>query len=135
MVSLSFRREVLSGSSHPRLVSDCLADIDLATSKDDLDHSGFVFDKHNQEFETLDSKIAKGIMEIIPVDFMRKINFLDGKQYLSQRAMLTARQIVDQILSFFRINQTQGHTMNLNDPIYMKLYNDKPQSVQAEETL
>ena len=49
---VSFRREVISESTHPRLVSDWLADIDMATGIEDLDHSGFIFDKHQMEIQS-----------------------------------------------------------------------------------
>ena len=51
--NLCFRREDTTGSTHPRLVSEWFADVDLASSMGVLDYSGFVFDKHQLEFETL----------------------------------------------------------------------------------
>ena len=39
---------------------------------DDLDHSGFVVNKHHMESEILDSKIAKRIMKIILADFKKR---------------------------------------------------------------
>ena len=48
------RGEVISGSTRPKWVSEWSAGIDLATSVEDLETSGFVFDKHNVESETLD---------------------------------------------------------------------------------
>ena len=47
----------------PKLVSEWLAQIDSATSMDDLELPGFVFHKHHMEFETLDSKTVKGNRE------------------------------------------------------------------------
>ena len=41
---LSFRREVISASSNPTLVSDRLAGIDVATRLEDLDYSRVVFE-------------------------------------------------------------------------------------------
>ena len=49
-------------------------------------HLGFVFDKHQLEVETLDSKVAKGIMNIIWADF---------------------KQILISIFSFFTTIKTQ----------------------------
>ena len=37
---VSFRRDVMSGSTHPRLISECLAEIDMAVGVEDLDYSG-----------------------------------------------------------------------------------------------
>ena len=57
--TVSLRREVMSGSTHPRLTSEWSGEIDVAATMGELDHSGFMFDKHQMEFDTLDSKIAK----------------------------------------------------------------------------
>ena len=67
-----------SGSSLPRLVSDCLAEMALATRKDDVDHWGFVSVKHHSEFEALDSKTVRGIRKIIPADRKGKLIFVGG---------------------------------------------------------
>ena len=57
---------------------------------EELDHSGFVLDEHQIKFETLDSKVAKGIVKII----------LSETQYKTKCPMLTVRQIMCQIFSF-----------------------------------
>ena len=66
----------------------------------------FVFDKHHMEFETLESKIVKEIMQIIPAEFKRKVNFLEVDP--EKNPMFTGRQIMYWILLFFNINKTQG---------------------------
>ena len=101
---VSFRREEISGSTHPRLISDWSAQIDLATGIEDKDHSGFIFDKHQIECETLDSKTTKGIMKTFPAEFKRKINFLEETQYKNRRSVLTGRQI-----TFFNIKKDPAH--------------------------
>ena len=111
---ISVRREVISGPTHPQLVIDWLTEIEIATKKGDLDYSGFVFNKRQIEFETPDSQIANGIMKIIPTELKRKINFLEETQDKEKHQMMTGRQIMFQIFSFFSINKTQGRTMNLN---------------------
>ena len=45
-------------SNRDRLISDRLTEIAVAASMRGLEHAGFVFDKHQLDFETLDSKIA-----------------------------------------------------------------------------
>ena len=40
---------------------------------EDMEYSGFVFDKHQMKLKTLDWKIAKGILKIVPVEFKRKL--------------------------------------------------------------
>ena len=64
---VSFRREVMSGSTHPQLISDWFPEMDVAVSMG-IGHSLFVFDMHQMEFETLDSIIAKRIRKIIPAE-------------------------------------------------------------------
>ena len=40
----------------------------LASAMNELDYTGFIFDYHQLEFETLDSKFSKGIMKIIATE-------------------------------------------------------------------
>ena len=47
---------MISASSHPTLVSDQLAGIDVATRIEDLDFSRVVLDVHQMELGTLDLK-------------------------------------------------------------------------------
>ena len=70
---LSCRREVISGSTYQQLVSECLTEIDVATRMEGMEYSGFVFDKHQTELKTLDSKTAKGILKIVLLEFKRMI--------------------------------------------------------------
>ena len=44
------------------MISEWLAEIELAAGMEEWNCSGFIVDKHQIEFETLDAKIAKGIM-------------------------------------------------------------------------
>ena len=61
-----FSREVVSGSTHPNVISIRLPEVDIAASEEDLSHSGFVFDKNPTVFEFLDSKSAKGMIKMTP---------------------------------------------------------------------
>ena len=111
---------------HHRATKDvlppALAEIDLAASIGELDLAGRVIDKHHMEFQTLNSEIAKGIMNILPVELQRKIKFL--RRLNNKCPMPTGRQFVYQIFSFFNIHKNQVHTMNLNDLLHVELYND-----------
>ena len=97
-----------------------------------------MFDKHRVEFETLDSNIDKGIMKkVTPADFRRNINFSEWTPYKNKCPLLTDRQIKNQMFSFFNINKTQAHAMNLNELLDVGLHNDnlKMFSGAWEETL
>ena len=78
--NLFFRREVIPGSNHLRIVSDWLAEIDVAASMAELDHSGFVF------------KIARGSMKNVLAELKRKVNFLEETQCTKTCPMLAGRQ-------------------------------------------
>ena len=54
---------MISGSTHPRLISERFAEVDVAAGEEELDYSGFIFDKHQTGCKTQASKIAKEIME------------------------------------------------------------------------
>ena len=74
-----FLREVISGSSHPRVASDCFAETDIVTRMEELKYSGFALNKHNMKYEILDSKVVKGIMKVILDRFQKNINFSQDK--------------------------------------------------------
>ena len=86
-------------SNHPKLVGEWLAEIDYATSRDDLEHSGFASDDYQRECETLDSQIVKGIAKIIPEELGRKIDLFVEKHHNEKRTMLAGRQTMYQIFS------------------------------------
>ena len=103
---------------------DWFAELDVPARMEEPDPSRFVFDKHQpSEIETQDSKIAPRIMKIILAEFKRKIHVLEETQSKNKFPMLTVRQIMFQIFSFFNTNKTQGHTMNLSDLLTVELYN------------
>ena len=116
--------EVISASHHPKLVSDWLAGIDVATRMEDLELSGVVFDGHQMELGTLDLKMATGILKIILAKFKRKLDVLEETQHKNKRPTLTSRHIMYQIFSFFDINMTQGRTMRLTYLLNIQLHND-----------
>ena len=59
--------------------------------------SGFAFHSNQTELETLESKRVMGIVTFFPLEFRRKVDLLDEKQYREKRTMLTGRQIMFQI--------------------------------------
>ena len=75
---------------------------------EELDYPRFVFDKHQLEFETLESNIVEGIVKITPAEFKRKINVLEETQHKNKCPMVTGRQIMFQIFFFFNLNKSQG---------------------------
>ena len=102
---MSFRREVVSGSTHPRLMVDWFAELDVAARMEEPDPSGFVFDKHQPVWGKLKLRIQRllhGIMKIILAEFKRKIHLLEETQSKNKFPMLTVRQIHVSNIFFFQ---------------------------------
>ena len=55
----AFRREVITGSTHPRQVTEWLSQVDQANSTQDLEDTGSPFGSTRMNFKTLDSKLQK----------------------------------------------------------------------------
>ena len=61
-------------STCPRLSSEWFAEIELVAAMNELDYSGFIFDRNQLDIvKPWDSKIVKGIMKIVSTDVKRKI--------------------------------------------------------------
>ena len=74
-----------------------------------MNHSGFGFGANCVEFATLDSKVAKGFVEITSREFTKKIDLLDKKHSREKCVLLFSRQMMHLIFSRFDISKTQGH--------------------------
>ena len=61
MEKILFRREVIAGSTHPNVITKWLAEVDIAANIEDLNHSGFVFDKLRQCFGLLIQRSPEGL--------------------------------------------------------------------------
>ena len=102
----SFRREAITGSTHPRQAADWFSKIDQATSTQHVD-------------EALDSQIAKGSDKRLHSEFKRKVEVADETQEKKGLPMLTGRQI-----AFFRSKDIQGRAIGMNDLLNIELRSD-----------
>ena len=76
-----------------------------------------------RKFETLDPKIAKGIVKIIPTEFMRKMDLLGEKiQSKADKAQRQADHVSE--LLVLRSQQNTGQVEILTDLLDDELYND-----------
>ena len=71
---------VITGSSHPRHGTEWLAEIDQATSLQELDDVGAVFGDCQMSLETLDSQNAQGLVKNMNPEFKRQIQVLEDSQ-------------------------------------------------------
>ena len=67
------------------------------------------------DLKTPDTKIVKRIVK-------KKIDMLDERQYKERSTVLTGRQIMHQMFSFFDMNKTQGRAMNIADLLNIELH-------------
>ena len=84
---------MITDSAHLGLVTVCLLESNQANSMQDVDDTGSAFGTTRMNFETLDSKIATGLMKIITSEFERKIQVAVALQGMKGLVMLTGRQI------------------------------------------
>ena len=104
--NLCFRREDTTGSTHPRLVSEWFAEIDLASSMGVLDYSGFVFDKHQFEFETL-QRLPKESWRLFRPNLRERSISWRRLNTNTNSPMVTGRQSMFQVFLFFNISEVQ----------------------------
>ena len=97
-----FRSEVITASTHPRQVTEWLTEVDTATEVADLDDMGFVVRSSTVDVETLDSKIATGIMKILTQEFRRKAKLAEELKEKEKLPMLTGRQIAVMIYQYLK---------------------------------
>ena len=63
--------------------------------------------REGDDFETLNAKIASGLMEVIHGEFLRQMNVLEEK-YAQEGKMINGRQIAFKIYNHFRISEQEG---------------------------
>ena len=102
---------------------------------EEMDHSGFVLDKHQMEYETLDSKIAKGMLKFIPTDVKRKINFLEEIQYKNRNVQCS--QTGTSCFKYCRSSTSIKLRSICSDLLNVEMYNDNLKMFNQvwEETL
>ena len=80
------------------------SEIDEAKEVDQLKSSVYQGDGHRVDFETLDTKVAAGLMKIMHGDFETRVT-MRGEQYqVVHKQMLTGRQIAFLMFQHFQIN-------------------------------
>ena len=107
----SFRREVLTCSTHPRQATEWLAETDQANAMQDLDDVRSVFGSNWMSFQTLDSQIARGLNNIMDLEFKRS----EELQQKANLPMLTGRQIGFTICAPININDVERRAVSMSD--------------------
>ena len=74
---MSFRRIIASSSTKPTVALAWASEIDEAKEVDQLRSSVYQGDGHRVDFETLDTKVAAGLMKIMHGDFEKRVTMRD----------------------------------------------------------
>ena len=121
---MSFRRIVCSASTKPAAALEWISEIDEATSIDQLSSSVFVHKGSSINFETLDSKVAAGIMSIMHGDLKRRISMRDELHQIMHKRMLTGRQVAFLMFQHFQICDMEHSMLEFNDLLGLELRGD-----------
>ena len=109
---MHFRRTIASSSTKPTVALAWASEIDEGTSVDQFRSSVYSSDGLVVDFETLDTKVATGLMKIMHGDFKKRITMKDEEHQMIHKKMLNGRQIAWLMFQHFRINDME-HSMLL----------------------
>ena len=124
-VEMSSRRIVTSASTEPHAALKWAIEVEEATSLEQL-ASSLYRDEHGTvvDFETLDFKIASGLMKVMQGDFKKRISMDDEEHQLRFGRMLTGRQIWWKIFQHFKISELETSVMEFTDLCNLELRGD-----------
>ena len=114
---LNFKKKVASSSGCPSKAFLWIGEIEKATSIDDLKTVP------GNYFETLDAKVATGLMDILHGEFLRKMTVLE-EQYSNKGEMLNGRQIAFEIYKYYRLSEQDGALFEFEDLMNLRLKGD-----------
>ena len=87
---MSFRRIISSSSTKPSVALAWASEIDEATNVDRLRTSVYSKDGQLIDFETLDTKVAAGLLEVMHGDFKKRITMRDEQHQMMHKKCLLA---------------------------------------------
>ena len=105
---MSFRRIIASSSTKPTVALAWASEIDEAKEVDQLRSSVYQGDGHRVDFETLDTKVAAGLMKIMHGDFKKRVTMRDEQYQVVHKQMLAGRQIAFLMFQHCQINEMEN---------------------------
>ena len=121
---MSFRRETSSSSTKPSLALAWASEIDVATDVDQLRTSVYNQDGVSIDFETLDTKVAAGLMKVMQGDFKKRITMRDEQHQVLHKDMLTGRHIASLMFQHFHIADLDNSMLEFSDLLVLELKGD-----------
>ena len=129
---MSCRRIIASSSTKPTVALAWASEVDEAKEVDQLRSSVYQGDGHRANFETLDTKVAAGLMKIMHGDFKKKVTMRDEQYQVIHKQMLTGRQIAFLLFQHFQINDMESPMLETADLLAVELTCDDLRAFDAE---
>ena len=129
---MSFRRIIASSSTKPTVALAWASEIDEAKEVDQLKSSVYQGDGHHVDFETLDTKVAAGLTNIMHGDFKKRVTMRDDQYQVVHKQMLTGRHIAFIMFHHFQINDVENSTLEFADLLALELKGDNLRAFDTE---
>ena len=99
---------------------------------DQLRSSVYQGDGHHVDFETLDTKVAAGLMKIMHGDFKKRVTMRDEQYQVVHKQMLAGRQIAFLMFQHFQINDMEHSMLEFTDLLALELKGDNLRAFDTE---
>ena len=121
---MSFRGIISAASTNPIIALSWVAEIEEARTIEQLHSSIYLHEGTMINFETLDMKIAAGIMKVMHGDFKKRVTMKDEQHQMQRKKMLTGRQVAFMMFQHFQLNDLDSSMMEFNDLLSLELKGD-----------
>ena len=129
---IRFKTEVCTCSQFPKEAMQCIKEVELVDSVDELRSSSSIRGISMPNFEVLDARIASALNKIIHnSQFKRRIS-LEEQKVQKQDRFLRGRQIAYLIYDYIRVTGAHGSVENYADLFTISLRNDDIQELDSK---
>merc|ERR1712079_672452 len=129
---MHFRRTIASSSTKPTVALAWASEIDEVTSVDQFRSSTYTSEGLVVDFETLDTKVAAGLMKITHGDFKKRITKKDEEHQIVHKKMLNGRPIAWLTFQHFKINDMESSMLEFSDLMALELKGDNLRGFDTE---
>jgi len=112
---LAFKKKVAGSSRFPQKAFIWISQIEKAKSIEELEN--------DEDFETLNAKIAAGLSSIIHGELERQINIIEEQMALIGK-MMNGRQIAWMIYKHYKVSEIEGALLSFEDLLHVSLKGD-----------
>ena len=84
------------------------------------------------DYETLETKVAAGLMQIMHGDFKKRVTMRDEQYQVVHKQMLTGRQLEFLMFQHFQTNEMDNSMLEFTDLLVLELKGDNLRAFDAE---